>query len=128
MLGSLFWITSPWAWPFPARWLIRFGLSIWYSAAGILCVATGLVGMFIPALLQIEETHTAEAACSCQHIHASFPDSICNREGWQKVISCHCHRQLRSMKSFQPQYGQEFCSLKRSPGCDHFNRNDRFKK
>ncbi len=55
MLGSLFWITSPLGLAISGPVADRFGLSIWYSAAGILCMATGLAGMFIPALLQIEE-------------------------------------------------------------------------
>jgi MFS transporter, DHA3 family, macrolide efflux protein len=55
MLESLFWITSPLGLAISGPVADRFGLGVLYSAAGILCVATGLVGMFIPALLQIEE-------------------------------------------------------------------------
>jgi hypothetical protein len=38
----------------------RFGIQVWFVVAGILCVAVGISAFFIPAILHIEENHTAK--------------------------------------------------------------------
>lgn len=55
LLGSLFWITSPLGLSISGPIADRFGLTVWYAAAGILMLLTGAAGFVIPALIRIEE-------------------------------------------------------------------------
>jgi len=55
LIGSLLWITSPIGLAISGPIADLFGLSVWYLAAGGLCVLTGLSGFFIPTLMEIEE-------------------------------------------------------------------------
>jgi DHA3 family macrolide efflux protein-like MFS transporter len=62
LLGSLLSITSPIGLAFAGPVSDRFGIQVWFVIAGILCVAVGVAGFFIPAILHIEENHTVKEA------------------------------------------------------------------
>lgn len=62
LLGSLLSITSPIGLAFAGPVSDRFGIQVWFVIAGILCVAVGVAGFFIPAILHIEENHSAQEA------------------------------------------------------------------
>jgi DHA3 family macrolide efflux protein-like MFS transporter len=58
LIGSLFWITSPFSLAVAGPVSDWLGIQAWYVAAGVLCGVTGLVGFFIPAIVNIEQNHT----------------------------------------------------------------------
>jgi DHA3 family macrolide efflux protein-like MFS transporter len=55
LMGSLIWLTSPFSLAVAGPVSDWLGLQVWYLIAGLLCLATGLAGLFIPAVLSIEE-------------------------------------------------------------------------
>jgi len=61
LLGSLVSISSPLGLAIAGPVSDRFGIQIWFVVGGILCVAVGISGFFIPAILHIEENHTRNA-------------------------------------------------------------------
>jgi len=64
LLGSLVSISSPLGLAIAGPVSDRFGIQIWFVVAGILCVAVGIAAFFIPAILHIEENHTAKESFS----------------------------------------------------------------
>jgi len=62
LLGSLVSISSPLGLAIAGPVSDRFGIQIWFVVAGILCIAVGISAFFIPAILHIEENHTAKKA------------------------------------------------------------------
>ena len=63
MMGSLLLITSPFSLAVAGPVSDWLGLQVWYVAAGVLCVATGLAGFFVPAIVNIEENNKT-GSCS----------------------------------------------------------------
>ena len=55
LMGSLIWLTSPFSLAIAGPVSDWLGLQVWYLIASFLCLATGLAGLFIPAILNIEE-------------------------------------------------------------------------
>jgi DHA3 family macrolide efflux protein-like MFS transporter len=62
LLGSLTSISAPLGLAIAGPVSDRFGIQVWFVVAGILCVAVGISAFFIPAILHIEENHTAKEA------------------------------------------------------------------
>jgi DHA3 family macrolide efflux protein-like MFS transporter len=62
LLGSLVSISSPLGLAIAGPVSDRFGIQVWFVVAGILCIAVGISAFFIPAILHIEENHTAKEA------------------------------------------------------------------
>ncbi len=54
-MGSLLWITSPFSLAVAGPVSDWLGLQVWYLVAGVLCSAIGVLGFFVPAVLNIEE-------------------------------------------------------------------------
>lgn len=61
LLGSLTSISSPLGLAIAGPVSDRFGIQIWFVVGGILCMAVGISGFFIPAILHIEENHARNA-------------------------------------------------------------------
>lgn len=57
MMGSLLWMTSPFSLAVAGPVTDWVGLQVWYVTAGVMCVATGLTGFFVPAIVNIEENN-----------------------------------------------------------------------
>jgi len=57
LMGSLTSITSPFSLAVAGPVSDWLGLQVWYLTAGVMCVATGLVGFFVPAIVNIEENN-----------------------------------------------------------------------
>ncbi|MDY7076091.1 MAG: MFS transporter [Chloroflexota bacterium] len=57
LMSSLLWITSPFSLAVAGPVTDRLGIQVWYVAAGVLCGVIGLVGFFVPAIVNIEENH-----------------------------------------------------------------------
>ena len=57
LLGSLVSISSPLGLAIAGPVSDRFGIQVWFVVGGILCMAVGISGFFIPAILRIEENH-----------------------------------------------------------------------
>jgi len=62
LLGSLTSISAPLGLAVAGPVSDRFGIQVWFVVAGILCIAVGISAFFIPAILHIEENHTAKEA------------------------------------------------------------------
>ena len=62
MMGSLLWITSPLSLAVAGPVTDWIGLQVWYVTAGVMCVATGLAGFFVPAIVNIEENNNGVRA------------------------------------------------------------------
>jgi len=62
LLGSLISLSSPLGLAIAGPVSDRFGIQVWFIIAGILCIAVGISAFFIPAILHIEENHTAKEA------------------------------------------------------------------
>ncbi len=62
MMGSLIWITSPFSLAVAGPVSDWLGLQVWYVTAGVMCVATGLAGFFVPAIVNIEENNNGASA------------------------------------------------------------------
>jgi len=62
LLGSLISLSSPLGLAIAGPVSDRFGIQVWFVVAGILCIAVGIAAFFIPAILHIEENHTAKEA------------------------------------------------------------------
>lgn len=60
LLGSLVSLSSPLGLAIAGPVSDRFGIQVWFVVAGILCIAVGIAAFFIPAILHIEENHTAQ--------------------------------------------------------------------
>lgn len=54
LMSSLLWLTSPLGLALAGPVSDWLGLQVWYLVAGVLCAATGVIGLFIPALMNIE--------------------------------------------------------------------------
>jgi DHA3 family macrolide efflux protein-like MFS transporter len=76
IMGSLLGLTSPLGLAFAGPVSDWLGLQVWYLAAGVLCVALGLVGFFIPAIANIEENHSATVAQKQSVGHAAAKASV----------------------------------------------------
>ncbi len=57
IISSLFSISSPLGLVIAGPVSDALGLQVWYVVAGVLCAASGLVGMLIPSVVHIEENH-----------------------------------------------------------------------
>jgi len=57
LMGSLVWLTSPFSLAVAGPVSDWFGLQVWYMVAGVLCGAMGLVGFFVPAIVNIEQNN-----------------------------------------------------------------------
>jgi DHA3 family macrolide efflux protein-like MFS transporter len=62
LMGSLLWITSPFGLAVAGPVSDWLGLQVWYVTAGVLCGAIGLAGLFIPAIVNIEENAIGTSA------------------------------------------------------------------
>jgi DHA3 family macrolide efflux protein-like MFS transporter len=62
MMGSLLWMTSPFSLAVAGPVTDWVGLQVWYVTAGVMCVATGLAGFFVPAIVHIEENNNGVRA------------------------------------------------------------------
>jgi DHA3 family macrolide efflux protein-like MFS transporter len=58
LMGSLLSLTSPLGLAFAGPVSDWLGLQVWYLTAGILCLATGLVGFFVPVIVGIEDNNS----------------------------------------------------------------------
>jgi DHA3 family macrolide efflux protein-like MFS transporter len=61
LMSSLLWLTSPFSLAVAGPVSDWLGLRVWYVTAGVLCEVIGLVGFFIPAILNIEHNHNGHA-------------------------------------------------------------------
>lgn len=68
IMGSLLWITSPFSLAVAGPVSDQLGLQVWYLAAGVLCAAIGLVGFFVPAIVNIEENHRGRRVADEQRL------------------------------------------------------------
>jgi DHA3 family macrolide efflux protein-like MFS transporter len=57
LMGSLVWITSPFGLAIAGPVSDWLGIQIWFILAGLLCGGISLAGLFIPAILNIEENN-----------------------------------------------------------------------
>jgi DHA3 family macrolide efflux protein-like MFS transporter len=57
LMGSMVWLTSPFSLALAGPVSDWLGLQVWYVVAGVLCGATGLIGFFVPAIVNIEENN-----------------------------------------------------------------------
>ena len=71
LMGSLIWLTSPFSLAVAGPVSDWLGLQVWYLIAGFLCLATGLAGLFIPALLNIEENGNGKVEAAEPLVEAS---------------------------------------------------------
>ncbi len=55
VMGSLLWITSPFSLAVAGPVSDWLGLQVWYLVAGALCSAIGILGFFMPSVLNIED-------------------------------------------------------------------------
>ena len=62
LLGSLISLSSPLGLAVAGPVSDWLGVQIWFVIAGILCITVGLIGFLIPAIMHIEENHTAQEA------------------------------------------------------------------
>jgi len=62
LMGSLLNITTPFSLAVAGPVTDWLGIQMWYVVAGVLCGATGLVGFFIPAIVNIERNNNGQAA------------------------------------------------------------------
>ena len=62
LMGSLLNLTGPISLAFAGPVSDSLGLQSWYVAAGVLCGVFGLLGFFIPAIVNIEENNNGHAA------------------------------------------------------------------
>ena len=62
MMSSLLNVTGPISLAFAGPVSDRLGLQVWYLAAGVLCGISGLMGLFIPAILNIEQNNNGQEA------------------------------------------------------------------
>ena len=62
LMGSLLNLTGPISLAFAGPVSDWLGLQIWYVAAGALCGAFGVLGFFIPAIINIEENNNSAVA------------------------------------------------------------------
>ena len=61
LMGSLVWITSPIGLAVAGPVSDWLGVQVWFILAGLLCGGISLVGLFIPAVLNIEENNNGGA-------------------------------------------------------------------
>ncbi len=61
LLGSLISLSSPLGLAVAGPVSDWLGVQVWFVIAGILCITVGLIGFLIPAIVHIEENHTAKA-------------------------------------------------------------------
>ena len=61
LLGSLISLSSPLGLAVAGPVSDWLGVQIWFVIAGILCITVGFIGFLIPAIMHIEENHTAKA-------------------------------------------------------------------
>ncbi|MFC2037447.1 MFS transporter [Chloroflexota bacterium] len=61
IMGSLLSLTSPFSLAVAGPVSDWLGLQVWYVVAGVLCVALGLSGFFVPVIANIEENHRGRA-------------------------------------------------------------------
>jgi len=66
MMNSLLNLTGPISLVFAGPVSDRVGLQVWYVAAGVLCGVTGMLGFFIPAIINIEENNNGAAAVGAE--------------------------------------------------------------
>ena len=57
LMGSLLSITSPFGLAVAGPVSDWLGLQVWYVTAGVMCGVTGLIGFFVPAIVNIEENN-----------------------------------------------------------------------
>ena len=57
LMGSLVSITSPFSLAIAGPVSDWLGLQVWYVTAGVMCGVTGLIGFFVPAIVNIEENN-----------------------------------------------------------------------
>ena len=62
MMNSLLNVTGPISLVFAGPVSDRLGLQVWYVAAGVLCGVSGVLGFFIPAIMNVEENNKGAAA------------------------------------------------------------------
>ena len=62
LMGSLLWITSPFSLAVAGPVTDWLGIQVWYVTAGVLCGVIGLVGFFIPVIVNIEQNHNGYVA------------------------------------------------------------------
>jgi MFS transporter, DHA3 family, macrolide efflux protein len=60
MMGSLLWLTSPLGLGIAGPVSDWLGVQVWFLIAGGLCVAAGIAGVMVPALVNIEENQGAQ--------------------------------------------------------------------
>jgi len=68
MMVSLLWMTSPFSLAVAGPVSDWVGLRVWYVTAGVMCVATGLVGFFVPAIVNIEENNRSGAGAKAKQL------------------------------------------------------------
>ena len=57
LMGSLISVTSPFSLAVAGPVSDWLGLQVWYVTAGVMCGVTGLIGFFVPAIVNIEENN-----------------------------------------------------------------------
>lgn len=62
MMNSLLNLTGPIGLVFAGPVSDWVGLQVWYVAAGVLCGVLGVLGFFIPAIMNVEENNNGAAA------------------------------------------------------------------
>ena len=62
LMGSLLNITTPFSLAVAGPVTDWLGIQMWYVVAGVLCGATGLIGFFIPAIVNIEQNNNGYVA------------------------------------------------------------------
>ncbi|HSJ55750.1 MAG TPA: MFS transporter, partial [Anaerolineae bacterium] len=60
LMGSLLWLTSPLGLGIAGPVSDWLGVQVWFLIAGGLCVAAGIAGVMVPALVNIEENQGAQ--------------------------------------------------------------------
>ncbi len=66
MMNSLLNLTGPISLAFAGPVSDWVGLQVWYVAAGVLCAVSGVLGFFIPAIMNIEENNNGAAAVGAE--------------------------------------------------------------
>ncbi len=70
LMGSLVWITSPIGLAVAGPVSDWLGIQVWFILAGLLCGGISLAGLFIPAVLNIEENNNGGAKKQFQAVSA----------------------------------------------------------
>lgn len=76
MMSSLLWFTSPFSLAIAGPVTDWLGIQVWYLMAGLLCAGMGLVGFFVPPLMNIEENANGQSTLA-EAVGSASPEPVC---------------------------------------------------